>query len=552
MPTISFALEDLNRLVGKKLTIEELEQAVEYAKGDIEGYDRESDEVRANFEDTNMPYLWSVEGVARLLRGVLGVEAGLPKLEVLKSDYKIIVNKSVKLVRPYIGGIAVSGKQIDDYMLKQIIQLQEKFCDSYGRKRKKVSVGVYSLNKIKFPIYYKAVEPESVEFEPLGFKRKMTLGEILEAHPTGQQYAPLLAGQKHFPILVDNDNEVLSFPPIINSNYSGKVEVGDSELFIESCGDDFDAVNLAINIFAQAFYDRGFKVSNVLVEYEDRKVNCPYDFNEKMKLRPMQVKELLGLDLKEPDIKKLLEKARYEYKDGTVSVPNYRQDIMHWVDVAEDIGIMYGYNKIPTELLKSNTIGETSGLMIFIEKVRDLVVGYGYQEVLNAMLTNKETMFTKMEVEQFDLLEIKEYMSESYSVVRNWLLPMLMEILSKNKHNGYPQKIFEQGLVSLNKKDEAVDYERIAIVTTHTTADFTEAKQVFDSLMRSIDVKDYQLQDVEHHSFIPGRVARVFYKSKSIAYIGEFSPKVLSNWGLVNPVAGFELNLTDLYELMKV
>ncbi len=232
-------------------------------------------------------------------------------------------------------------------------------------------------------------------------------------------------------------------------------------------------------------------------------------------------------------------------------MPNYRADIQHWVDVVEDIGIMYGYNEIPMIGLKSNTVGETSGLVNFTEKARELIIGFGYQEVLNAMLTNKDTLFTKMEMEMFECLEIKEYMSDSYSVVRNWLLPMLMEVLSKNKHNEYPQKIFEEGLVSVNKKTYAKDHERIAAVTTHATADFTEAKQVFDAVMRNLGITDYRLRDIEHNSYIPGRVARVSYKDKDIAYIGEFSPKVLSNWELVNPVAGFELNLSELFELVK-
>jgi len=445
MPTIKFSLQDLNSLVGKELTISELDELVEYGKGELKDYDKDSDEVHVNYDDTNLPYLWSVEGLARLIKGIIGKEKGLPILEIKKSGMKIGVNNSVKQVRPYIGAIAVKGKGISDYLLKQIIQLQEKFCESYGRKRQKVAIGIYSLEKIKFPLFYKTTGPEDMEFEPLNFNRKMTPGEILEMHPAGQKYSPLLKDFKEYPILVDNEHEILSFPPIINSNYSGKVEVGDSNLFIEATGTDFNSVNLAINIMAQAFYDRGFEIYETSIEYTDRTVKCPYKFNEKFKIKPDDVKHLLGLELKENELQKLLEKARYGYHNGTVTAPIYRQDLLHMVDIIEDIGITYGYKNIPVQKLKSNTIGETSPLINFCDSAREILIGFGYQEVLNAMLSNKNTLFTKMNIEPFSLLEIKEYMSESFSVVRNWLSPILLETLSKNKHNEYPQKYSNTG-----------------------------------------------------------------------------------------------------------
>jgi len=551
MPTIKFALEDLNKLVGRKLTSTEVEHLVEYGKGELKDYSSETDELQVNFDDTNLPYLWSVEGFARLVRGALGVETGLPKLNLVKSDYKVVVNKSVKAIRPYISAIGVRGKPIDDYFLKQIIQLQEKFCDSYGVKRKKVALGVYSLSKIKFPVFYKAVEPESVEFEPLGFKRKMTPGEILEMHPAGQLYAHLLKGLDKYPILVDDNNEVLSFPPVINSNHSGKIEVGETELFVEATGDDADAVNLAINIFAQAFSDRGYEIYPVEIEYDDHSVKCPYNPNEKIKLKGTQVTELLGLELNESAIKKLLEKARYGYNDGTVTIPLYRQDIMHWVDIVEDIAIMYGFNEIPVEELTHMTIGSTSPQIVLNDKMRDFLIGFGYQEVLNAMLSNKDTMFTKMEMAPYSLLEIKDYMSESYSVVRNSLIPVLMEVLSKNKHNEYPQRVFEQGLVSLNLKTHAVDQDRIAAASTHSEASYTEMKQVFEGVMRSLGLTELEYHETEHNSFIAGRVAKIVVKGREIGLIGEIAPKVITNWGLDTPVAAFELNLTELMNVVK-
>ena len=227
MPTINFSLKDLQNLVGKKLTIEEVSKLVEYGKGELEKYNKEEDEVSIEFGDTNLPYLWSIEGVARLIKGVLNIQTGIPEIEIKKGDYNLIVDKSVTPIRPYIAAFVAKGHKVDDYLIKQMVQLQEKLCESYGRRRLKVAIGIYSYDKIKFPIHYKATEPESIKFTPLEFKKEMTQQEILDEHPKGKEYAWTLKGCKKYPILIDNANEVLSFPPIINSNLTGKVESGE-------------------------------------------------------------------------------------------------------------------------------------------------------------------------------------------------------------------------------------------------------------------------------------------------------------------------------------
>jgi phenylalanyl-tRNA synthetase beta chain len=546
MPTITFSLDDLSRLVGQKLTIKQVENLVEYGKGELKGYDERIKEVNVNFDDTNLPYLWSAEGVARLIRGILGKK--IKQLNAKDSSCQVIVDKNIKTIRPYIGAFVAKGHKIDDYLIKQMIQLQEKFCETYGRKREKVAIGVYSYSKIKFPVHYKATDPESVEFVPLEYKRKMTQQEILEAHPKGKEYAWILKDFKKYPILADDRGSVLSFPPIINSNESGKIEAGDQELFIEVTGTDLDAVHLAVNTFAYAFSDRGFDIYKVAVRYPDKAVKTPFSFGSRIKISREQIKGLLGIDLTDKQVKDLAEKAGYRFNNYMIEIPDYRRDIMHPVDVIEDIGIVYGYDKIKELPLVSYTIGETSSMVRFRDRVREMIVGLGFQEIMSPILNNKETLFKKMNIEESNAVEIEEYMSETYSVVRNWLLPVMIEVLSKNAHIEYPQKVFEQGLVTVNMKGKITDYEKVAAVIADKDADFTKIKQVLDFVMKGLGA-EYQIQETEHKSFIPGRVGRVSINGKDVAYIGEISPEVLSNWGIEVPVAGFELNLSELLQL---
>jgi phenylalanyl-tRNA synthetase beta chain len=436
------------------------------------------------------------------------------------------------------------GKPLDDYMLKQFIQIQEKLAEGYGRKRQKLSIGLYPASKIKFPVKYSTVLPEGIKFVPLEFSAKLTPKEILEQHPKGKEYAWILKDAKRYPILVDNNNEVLSMAPITNSDFTGKLEVGDREVLFEVTGTDEEAVYLATNIFAQNIFDRGYEIFSTTIVYKDKHIVAPHPFNEKIKITREQVHQLLGLELSDSEIKQLVEKAGYDFSNFVVSIPPYRADIMHAFDVVEDIAIMYNFSKIPPLLMKSYTIGAARPEVKFIDKARELAVGLGCQEIMSPVLSNKDVLSGKMQMPG-NIVEIDNYMSETYSAVRSWLLPMLMEFLSKNKHVDYPQRIFEQGLVVEREGDSLADVEKLAIAFAHSAACFTEIKQAMEALFRALGM-EYSIKPYEHGSFINGRCGRVYVNKKAVAIIGEISPTVLSAWGIEVPIAAIELDLSAL------
>ena len=250
MPTIVLLKKDLDALSGKQLSLKELERLLEYGKGELVSYDENSDELKLEFQDTNMPYLWSAEGISRLFRGILGKEIGLQTPRFLKSKHHIIVDPSVQSIRPHIGAFVAEGAHIDEQMLQQLISLQEKLAETYGRQRRKVSLGIYKCDAITFPITYKAADPDSVSFVPLDFKEAMTLRRILHEHPKGKEYGHLVQNHGRYPLLIDSMQEVLSFPPIINSNTTGRVEPGDTRILVEATGTDDEVVQLSLIIFA--------------------------------------------------------------------------------------------------------------------------------------------------------------------------------------------------------------------------------------------------------------------------------------------------------------
>ncbi len=548
MPTINFSLKDFQGLLGKQVTEKELNELLEYCKGEVESINK--DEATLSLGDTNLPYLWSIEGIIRLLKGVIGKEKGIAEIKINKTSNKIIVDKNIKEIRPFITGFIVKNCKLDEYLLKQLIQTQEILSENYGKKRKKISIGIYCYNKIKFPVHYKAVNPKSIKFIPLEFNKELDLKEILEKHPKGIQYKETLHNLKEYPILIDSKKEVLSFPPIINSNTSGKITIKEKDLFIEVTGTSEKDVNLVTNILAYVFYERKCDLYSCIVDYGNKKVISPSLENSFIKINKNNVESMIGIRLSDKEIKDLLEKARFEANNYKVKIPSYRNDILDEVDVIEDLGIMYGYNNLKALQLKTLTTGKTSDFINFIDNIRELVIGLNYQEIFSNVLSNKEILFDNMNLTRNELIEIENYMSKTYSSVRSWLLPILLDFLSKNKHVYYPQKLFEQGIVALRKDNKVVEKEKLCIVYCNNDSDFTRIKQVLDAIFLNLKI-EYKIEETEHDSFITGRVAKIMINNRNIGYLGEIHPLVLNNFNLELPVCALEINLSELYEFMK-
>lgn len=552
MPTITIIKKDLETLSQSKLSLDEIEFLAHQAKGEVDDYDKQTDELKIDFGDTNLPYLWSTEGFARFIKGYKEIQKGIPKIKVSKANYTILADKSVQKVRPFVAGFAAKGKKIDDALLKQIIQLQEKLSDNYGKRRSKISIGVYAYDQIKFPITYKAVKPESVSFVPLEFDKEINLSQVLQLHPKGKEYAYVLKDADKYPILIDSNDQVLSFVPIINSNFTGRVQVGDENIFFEVTGTYEDHVNLACTIFAYALADRGFDIVAADIQYDKKKITTPLLDSKKATVKRASIANLFGIEPKDAELKKLITRALYNVSDLSkdkvvVEIPPFRDDHMHEVDIIEDIGIQVGYDNIEELPLTSFTKGSTSDFIAFTNKARELIIGQGFQEVMSNMLSNKTTLYQNMNLKDTGTVEIAEYMSERYSVIRSWILPQLLELMSQNKHQVYPQKMFEEGIVNTRKGKTIHDFHRIAAITSHEKADYTEIRQVVDYLLTSFDF-DYTIEETTHDSFIQGRVGRIIVNKKKIGYLGELHPAVLANWSLEMPAAGLEINVTELFE----
>ena len=493
------------------------------------------------------PDLLSYQGFKKAFLAFLGKKTGLKtyKLNKPEKDYQVIIDSSVENVRPFTSCAIIKGLKLDDNKIKELIDIQEKLHSTVGRKRKKLAIGIYPLEKIKLPITYKALEPDKIKFIPLESEREMSGLQILQRHPTGRDYAHLLAGKTKFPIFVDANGSVLSMPPIINSQLTGKIDINTTDVFIECSGFDLEILNKCLNIIVTSLADMGGSIYKMELKYKKTKTT-PDLTPEKNKLSLENTNKRLGLNLNEKELKQLIEKMGHNYTKGQVESPAWRTDILHEVDLIEDVAIAYGYENLKPEIPEIATLGEEDPKETRKRKIAEILSGLNMLEISNYHLTNKKDQFTKMgipEKQEKGFIEVEESKTD-YTILRKDLTHYALKILSENVDSEYPQKIFETGKVFQVKGSDIIEKERLSAAIT--PGNFTELKQILEYLARMLDIgiKLEELEDVPSH-FIKGRTARIMLKDKQIGTIGEIHPKILKNWKIRMPVALLEIELED-------
>ncbi len=557
MPTLELKLERLEKLVGKKLEIKDLEYDLQWIGLDLEDVNVEEQKVKVEY-NPNRPDYSSPEGIARALKGYYEIELGIPSFEITPGEIELYVEPIVKKVRPYIVCGVVRNIDLDEDEVATLMTIQEHLHWAVGRDRKKVAIGVHDLDKIKPPYRYTAVKPDSVSFIPLhGDGYPMNLEEILLIHEKGIEFAHILEGKEVYPIIFDSNDEVLSFPPVINGIIT-TVTDETKNLFLDLTGTDFKAVNLALNILATTLADMGAKIESVKVNYKDgEKIITPNLTPEKWEIDINYLNEYIGLSLSSKEVIKCFNKIRFDAKQSNkkgyldVWVPAYRGDIIHIVDFTEEFAIGYGYEKLPLTI-REGCIGEYHPIQSFSNKIRTIMIGAGYLEVLNFILSNSDRQYNYMRQEYIekDHVQILNPVSKEYNTTRTTILPKLMETLLYNRSEEKPLRIFEVGDIILLDSSEETGTKRevnVSAVSYHEFADFTEIKSTLDFIMTSLGfIKEYEVKPSENPSYINGRYGDIYLKGIKIGEIGEIHPEVLLNFKLEFPVAALELNLQKI------
>jgi phenylalanyl-tRNA synthetase beta chain len=530
----------------------------------------------------------SVEGVARSLRYQYGDARGVYVPKTNDPDFTFVVDEDVPDERPYVTGAIIRGVDLDEDALDSLIQLQEKLHATMGRKRAKGAIGIHDLTMIKGEVLtegsggnsitYTGVDPDGDTFVPLDADAEMTPAEVLERHQTGQQYADLVSEYDRYPAIYD-ELGLFSFPPVINGRRT-EVSTDSRELLVELTGTDQWTIDRMCNIVCYALDARGATIEEVEVEYESGTLVRP-DFEVDTKhVSHDRVETMLGVDLEPREVVDLFERsgldadaddgshARGAGDDGgidtvggdvdtvyEVSIPPYRVDVLHPLDLVDDVGRAYGFNELEPRYPNVGTVGGRHERSRLEDAARNSLVGLGFEDMLNFHMTSEAEVYDRMRVEPGspvlgggDAAEITGPYSEDYTVLRTWALPSLLMVLENNTHRAYPQDLAEIGLVA--ERDDSVntrvaERRHVAGALARHDATFEDAKARLQTLCRDFGV-ELATPATDHPSFIDGRVASVVVDGAEVGVVGEIHPAVLVEHDLELPVAAFEFDLDAL------
>ena len=555
MPTISLDRDRFSAYVGRNLTVEEMAKWLPWLGTDTEEVG--SDYVKIEYNPNRVDFC-SYSGVARAFRGLMGWETGMPKFKVKQGNIALTVDKSVAEVRPYVVSAVVRDLNIDYETIRELMEMQEALHWMIGRDRKKASIGVHNLDAVEPPFSYVTCAPDEIKFVPLDKTEEMTPQEVLEKHEKGMVYKSEVDWASRYPLIVDRNGDVLSFPPIINGELT---RVGDDtrNLFIDVTGTELNAISRSLNVLVTALADMGGTIESVPVKYHDHVLVTPDLTPQKMKLHVNYSNERLGLSFSEAQTIEALQKSRLDAETVEagvldVTIPAYRTDILHEIDLVEEVAIGYGYYNLTPTIPATVTIGKQHRVSEVASDVRQVMVGLGFVEALNFVLANEVDHYQKMRRKPEGLVTLANPVSTEYSIIRNDLLPSLMKNLADSKHHVFPQQMFEvSDLITLDNRSETGTERRIhaGAVSSHPTANFTEIKSILESLLMNLGLKKWTVKETNHPSFLAGRAATVSFKGTELGVVGEIHPEVLNNFELENPTGAFEIDLQKIIDAAK-
>jgi phenylalanyl-tRNA synthetase beta chain len=565
MPTVDVDYDDLRALTGhEEKSDDELTEDLFSLGMEFEGR-TEDGLVELEFEADRLDRL-SVEGIARSLRYQYGDDRGVYVPSTNAADWTVRV-EDVPAERPYVTAAVVRGVDLDEAALDALIQLQEKLHATMGRKRAKGAIGVHDLAMLKGApagqgsptIRYTGVAPDGDRFVPLDAQAEMTPAEVLTEHPIGDDYAHLLADYDRYPAIYD-DVGLFSFPPVINGRRT-EVDTGTRDLFVEMTGTDQWTIDRMLAIVCYALDARGATVERVDVEYPDRTLDRP-DLSTRTKtVAHDRVESVLGVAFDPETVVDLVERSGldgdYDPEAGSyeVSVPPYRVDVLHPLDVIDDVGRAYGFNELDPRYPEVGTVGGRHERSRLEAALRSRLVGLGFEDTLNFHLIAEAENFDRMGLApEDDVLgggqpaRIKEPYSEAYELVRTWALPSLLMVLENNTHRRYPQDLAEVGLAARRDDQEntgVAERRTVAAVLARTDASYEDARSRLQGIARDFGV-ELSTPPTDHPSFVDGRTAAVEFDGQRAGVVGELHPRVLVEHDLELPVVAFEFDLATL------
>lgn len=540
MPVIELSYSRLQKLIGK-VTKKQISDSLPFLGLDIESEDK--DLVRIEYSP-NRPDYSTDFGIALGLQGLLGIKTGAIKLTVKKSkNYSISVKPVVSKIRPFVTGIIAKNGKIDDKTIKQLMTMQEDLHFGIGRKRKKSSIGIHDLDKISFPLTY-ATASKNHKFIPLNSEKELSISEIIADTETGRDYGHLLGQSSQVPIIIDSNKKTVSFPPIINAGIT-TVTTKTKNLFVEVTGINKADAEDMLSVVATILQSAGFNLESVQIS--GAKNSSAKLQERKISVDSSLINQTLGLELNTSKIISSLKKSRLNAilkgKKIICTIPAYRFDIFGPMDLVEEVALGYGIQNFEPTISPSQTIGQTNPVSLKLKSLNQTMIGLGFLEALNSSLSSKRVLYDMTNRDSKNIISVLDSKSQEHTILRDSILPGLIENLSRNIHESYPQKMFETGNV-FNLDNPISEKINLAVISAHRDANFTEIKSVLQTLLKIGFGISTQTKTVTNPSFKDGHCASIIFNGNIIGIIGEIDSTIVENYKIRVPVVGFEISLS--------
>lgn len=561
MPIIKVSKREFFNLLGKKLDDDKLEELLMNIKCEIDNSD--DNYFSIEIKDFYRVDLFSTPGLVKEIKGMLGIEEGIPKIDIEKSDVEVYVypyniypsNKNAERSyifekRPYFVGAVVKDLKLDEDRIIDLIQLQEKITESFGKRREKIAIGIHNFDLIKPPIYYQLADPQ-LKFIPLKENKEKTLIEILNDTESGKKYGKLVEGYDYYPILRDSAGKIISFPPIINSNDIGFINEKTKNVFIDITGDDLNKMLIALNSFLIAFKYYGgkiysIKIKNILQDIYETPV---VDIKEK-EFDLNKIKKFLGLNISDNEIINILRKRRFDVSINKDKIKvryfYYRNDILSEFDIIEEILVGYGYSNIKKELPSFYTKGEITRRREIMNLFRNIMVRMGFTEFYTPVLSNRN--INSIFSEDKEIIELINPVSLNYNSVRVSPIVSMLQTISENKNFLLPLEAFEVGRVGYKINNRVFEEDILGIVYINSKISFSDLKSILERIFYELNL-DYSLERSERKFLIKGRQANIITNNKVVGYIGELDPNVNEILNISYPIGLIELSLSKIYDI---
>eukprot|EP00578_Thalassiosira_sp_NH16_P011354 CAMPEP_0181112996 /NCGR_PEP_ID=MMETSP1071-20121207/20108_1 /TAXON_ID=35127 /ORGANISM="Thalassiosira sp., Strain NH16" /LENGTH=649 /DNA_ID=CAMNT_0023196997 /DNA_START=55 /DNA_END=2004 /DNA_ORIENTATION=- len=648
MPTVAVSRDALFAHLGRTYTDEEFDELafefgveldevtserIEATKSDTVRLSaselaRLSDEVIYKIDvPANRYDLLCIEGISRSLKVFLG-DMDAPTYDVVKaSDEKAstmtVIKSNTDTIRPYVVCAILRDVTFDEARYQSFIELQDQLHRNLCRNRTLVAIGTHDLDAVKGPFSYDARSPADIKFVPLTHTddgREFDGVSLMEHYETDagckhlKPYVPIIKDSPLYPVVLDGEETVLSLPPIINGSKS-RITLDTKNVFIECTATDLTKANIVLDTVVAMFSEYAavpFSVEPVTVNYVDENKNVvdsyvtPQMYARKETASVKFVNSLIGIDVDPESMATLCNKIQLgparvlpaaggDDDEGPlleVTVPPTRSDILHAVDIAEDIGIAYGYNNIVKTVPKTCTVGREQPLNQLGDLLREEIGRAGYVEVLTHGLCSTNDNFTALKRSITAAVSLSNPANVEYEVVRTTLLPGLLKCLQHNKSMSFAGgfKLFEISDVVLPDDKHVMtetivgarNSRRVCATYSGPTSGFEVVHGLVDRIMTLCEVApraDYVASSGNAHvvvhckegwyytirelktgtsdlsgTYFPGRAAEILLTSPKnsggemevIGTFGILHPEVLGSFDILYPTTAVELNLDPL------